>query len=299
MTEPAFPPPPVDPTVESVAEPDPGPSSGRARGRRADFGMLLAASFLSAAVASGATATLTARSSTDTPIATAVAAATTATGAVTAASTSSSSVAAIAASVSPAVVTIETTMTTAGRGPMGGATGTGVGSGFIYGSDGSILTAAHVVEGATSITVTLADGRTFQGTVAASDTTLDLAVVRISATGLPTVPIGSSAGLTIGQTVVAIGDPLGEYPGSVTVGIVSGLERSVTVADEITLQARQLTGLVQTDAAINQGNSGGPLVDASGAVIGIVTAGSSSAQGIGFAVPIDAAAAVMASAASA
>jgi len=215
---------------------------------------------------------------------------------VTAATGTSSSVAAIAAAANPAVVTIETTVTSAGGGRSGGASGTGVGSGFIYKANGYILTAAHVVEGASQITVTLADGRTFKGTVAARDLALDVAVVKVAATGLPTVSVGRSGDLKIGQTVMAIGDPLGQYPGSVTIGIVSGLDRSVTVADEVTRQARDLTGLVQTDAAINQGNSGGPLIDASGAVVGIINAGSSSAQGIGFAVPIDAAAAVMAAA---
>jgi serine protease Do len=96
--------------------------------------------------------------------------------------------------------------------------------------------------------------------------------------------------------VIAVGDPLGEFPGSVSIGIVSGLDRSITVADDLTRQARDLTGLVQTDAAINPGNSGGPLIDISGAVIGIISAGSSSAEGIGFAVPITAATSVMAAA---
>ena len=98
----------------------------------------------------------------------------------------------------------------------------------------------------------------------------------------------------VGQTVMAIGDPLGGYPGSVTVGVVSGVDRSLTVADELTGQPRDLTGMIQTDAAINPGNSGGPLIDSSGKVIGIISAGASSAEGMGFAVPISAAAAVMA-----
>ena len=212
---------------------------------------------------------------------------------ITTAATTTSSVAAIAAAASPAVVTIQTTVTSQGFGRSAAGAATGIGSGFIYAADGFILTAAHVVEGASRVSVTLADGRTFTGTIAASDLSLDVAVVKIAAAGLPTIALGSSSGLRIGQTLIAIGDPLGEYPGSVTLGIVSGLDRSVTVADDVTRQERDLSGLVQTDAAINQGNSGGPLLDASGTVIGIISAGSSSAEGIGFAVPIDAAAAVL------
>ena len=268
--------------------------------RRRDVGLVLAASMLSAVVASGAMVALVPRQAATTAAVAAVApATTTVVAAVTTATTTPSSLVAIAAAASPAVVTIDTTVTSQARGRRGTASGTGVGSGFIYKADGYILTAAHVVEGATRITVTLQDGRTFQGTVAASDLARDVAVVKVNASGLPTISLGKSSALEIGQAVLAIGDPLGEYPGSVAVGIVSGLDRSVTVADDLTGQGRNLTGMVQTDAAINPGNSGGPLIDASGLVIGIISAGSSSAQGIGFAMPIDAAAAVMASAKSA
>jgi S1-C subfamily serine protease len=172
-----------------------------------------------------------------------------------------------------------------------------VGTGFIYDATGGILTAAHVVEGATQITVTLADGRTFAGTVAASDTTLDVAVVKINAARLPVLTLATTAA-QVGQTVLAIGDPLGEYPGSVTIGVVSGLDRSLTVADELTGQPRDLAGMIQTDAAINPGNSGGPLIDASGKVIGIISASSSTARGLGFAVPIAAASNLIATAAA-
>ena len=304
MIEPFFPRPSTEPSppdapqqMPAFVAPEPAAPPTPARRRRRDIGMVLAASMLSAALASGAAAALVPRPAATTPITTATTTANpaiTTVASVTAATGTSSSVAVIAAAANPAVVTIETTVTSAGGGRSGGASGTGVGSGFIYKANGYILTAAHVVEGASQITVTLADGRTFKGTVAARDLALDVAVVKVAATGLPTVSVGRSGDLKIGQTVMAIGDPLGQYPGSVTIGIVSGLDRSVTVADEVTRQARDITGLVQTDAAINQGNSGGPLIDASGAVVGIINAGSSSAQGIGFAVPIDAAAAVMA-----
>jgi serine protease Do len=308
MTDPFFTPTSADRSADDVPPPavswapvswapDRVPPQPQVRRRRSDIGMLLAATMLSAAVASTATAALITGPAAATAIIPSIPAAGAAgtLASLTSAGTISSSLASIAAAASPAVVTIETTVVSHGSGFRSGS-GTGVGSGFIYAANGYILTAAHVVEGASQITVTLPDGRAFQGTVAASNPTLDVAVVKIAASGLPTISIGRSGDLRIGQTVMAIGDPLGQYPGSATVGIVSGLDRSVTVADEVTRQARDLTGLVQTDAAINQGNSGGPLIDTSGTVIGIVNAGSSAAQGMGFAIPIDAAAAVMATA---
>ena len=280
---------PASPAPEPVAPPRP------VRRRRRDVGLMLAASMLSAALASGATVALVPRPAASVAATTSTSAAASTNSIVTVAANTTSSVASVVASDSPAVVTIQTTISAAGSRSRS-ASGTGVGSGFIYASDGYILTAAHVVEGASQITVNLADGRTFTGTVASSNSTLDVAVVKIAATGLPTLSLGTASKLQIGQTVMAIGDPLGEFPGSVTVGIVSGTDRSITVADDLTGQAHDLSGLVQTDAAINPGNSGGPLVDSSGAVIGIINAGSASAQGIGFAVPISAAAGVMASA---
>jgi S1-C subfamily serine protease len=276
------------------------PSQSSAPPRRRAFRAILVASMFSAALASGATAALVGRPAETSAPATAQSAANQPSKIVTAAAAAAATTTAttVAATATAAVVTIDTTVTATGRRSLG-AVGTGVGSGFIYGSDGYILTAAHVVEGASQITVTLADGRTFPGTVRASDANLDVAVVKISATGLPTLPLGTSAALQVGQAVMAVGDPLGLYPDSVTVGIVSGLGRSVTVADVLTGRSRTLDNLVQTDAAINEGNSGGPLVDASGAVVGVVSAGSSSAQGMGFAVPIDAASGVIAKAKSA
>ena len=251
--------------------------------------MILSSAILAAALASGATIALVPR-----PAAPVTAAsASSSTSAVRTVATTGS-VTSVVASDSPAVVTIQTTISESG-GRSADASSGGVGSGFIYDSAGYILTAAHVVEGASTITVTLADGRTFPGTVASTDSTLDLAVVKIAATGLPTLSLATTA-LQLGETVMAIGDPLGEFPGSVTIGVVSGTDRSITVADDLTGQPHDLAGLIQTDAAINPGNSGGPLVDSSGAVIGIINAGSSSAQGIGFAVPISAATAVMAAA---
>ena len=121
-------------------------------------------------------------------------------------------------------------------------------------------------------------------------------MVRVDGTNLPSVQIGSSADLQIGQLVVAIGSPLGTFTDSVTSGILSGSGREITVSDPLTRQRRTISNLLQTDAAINEGNSGGPLLDAAGRVIGINSAEAASAQGIGFAIPIDEAQAIIAKA---
>ena len=172
-----------------------------------------------------------------------------------------------------------------------GGTPQAVGSGIIYDTRGWILTNKHVVSGATSIVVRLRDRREFTGTVYGLDTLTDLAIVKISnASGLTAAPLGDSAGLQVGQLAIAIGSPLGlDYPNSVTSGIVSGLGRDITVAGDgtSTSAGTNLHGLIQTDAAINPGNSGGPLIDADGRVIGVSTAIAQTAQGIGFAIPID------------
>ena len=195
------------------------------------------------------------------------------------------------ARVRPAVVTI-TSSTTVNNGPFQ-IQGTGIGSGLIFNASGWILTNNHVIAGANKLSVQLTDGRTFAGRVVRADPTLDLAVVKISATGLPTAHIGSSAGLAVGQLLIAIGNPLGTFAGSVTVGVLSAEDRAITVRDELTGQPRSLSGLLQTDTAINPGNSGGPLLDAAGLVIGVDTATDTGGVGIAFAVPIDAAKSIM------
>jgi serine protease Do len=209
--------------------------------------------------------------------------------------TNSDAIVQVAARVSPAVVTI-TSQSAAGAVSPFSVPSTGVGSGFIYDASGLILTNYHVVEGGGALTVTLQDGRELAGRVAASDQEHDLAVVKIDATGLPTVAIGTSSSLKVGQLVVAIGSPLGTFTDSVTSGILSATGRSITVRDSSTRQARTMSNLLQTDAAINEGNSGGPLLEASGRVIGINTASAASAEGLGFAIAIDQAASIMASA---
>jgi serine protease Do len=173
---------------------------------------------------------------------------------------------------------------------------TGVGSGFIFDASGYILTNWHVVEGNGTLTVALKDGRELAARVVASDPDKDLAVVKVDATNLPTVQIGTSSDLQVGQLVVAIGSPLGTFTDSVTSGILSGTGREITVTDPLTRENRKVSNLLQTDAAINEGNSGGPLLDAAGRVIGINSAAATSAQGIGFAIAIDDAQAIIAKA---
>lgn len=160
----------------------------------------------------------------------------------------------------------------------------GTGSGFIVDAKGIILTNAHVIDGADEVSVTLTDGRTFSGKVMGEDPATDVAVVKIEANNLPTVTIGNSEQLKPGEWAIAIGNPLG-LDNTVTAGIISATGRS---SSEIGVPDRRV-GFIQTDAAINPGNSGGPLLNEQGEVIGINTAIIDGAQGLGFAVPINAA----------
>jgi S1-C subfamily serine protease len=189
--------------------------------------------------------------------------------------------------VAPAVVTIRSQQ----NGVFGSAEGSG--SGFIYDSAGWILTNKHVVEGATDLQVLLQDKRTFPVESVQVDTLTDLAIVKIDGKDLPSAPIGSSNDLKPGQLAIAIGNPLGNYENSVTTGVVSGLGRRIQAGGAQGSSAEQLNNLIQTDAAINPGNSGGPLVNSAGQVIGVNTAVSTDAQGIGFAIPIDVARPIM------
>jgi serine protease Do len=161
----------------------------------------------------------------------------------------------------------------------------GSGSGFIIDSDGYIFTNHHVIDGAERITVTLSDGRVFRGEVAGADPAIDVALIKIEAGGpLPVAPLGDSSRLRPGEWVCAIGNPLG-YVHSVTVGVVSFIGRK--------LFDPSLDDYIQTDAAINFGNSGGPLINARGEVVGINAAISSEGNSIGFAIPINQAVAVL------
>ncbi|GAB1545242.1 HhoA/HhoB/HtrA family serine endopeptidase [Scytonema sp. NUACC21] len=158
----------------------------------------------------------------------------------------------------------------------------GLGSGFVISSNGQIITNAHVVNNADTVTVSFSDGRTVEGKVLGQDTVTDIAVVQVPGNNLPTVELGNSQRVQPGQWAIAIGNPLGLQE-TVTVGVVSATERS---ASDIGVSDRRM-GFIQTDAAINPGNSGGPLLNARGQVIGVNTAIISGAQGIGFAIPID------------
>ena len=179
----------------------------------------------------------------------------------------------------PSVVNIEVEV-----GRFGG--GTGIGSGFIYRSDGYIVTNDHVVDGALSIKISLRDGSTYDGKVVGTDPDTDLAAIKIDATDLPAATIGTSSDLVVGEMAVAVGSPEG-FEGSVTSGIISALDRNVTISSSQTL-----FDVIQTDAAINPGNSGGPLGNSAGEVVGINTAiysESGGYDGLGFAIPIDSA----------
>ncbi|MFA5051508.1 MAG: trypsin-like peptidase domain-containing protein [Patescibacteria group bacterium] len=163
----------------------------------------------------------------------------------------------------------------------------GAGSGFIISADGLILTNKHVVSTAEAdYTVVLSDGTKYKATVVATDPLNDIALVKIDATNLPTLTLGDSNSLQIGQTVIAIGNTLGQYQNTVTRGIISGLSRTVTAGDN-TGSSETLQNIIQTDAAINSGNSGGPLLDITGQVIGMNTAVNASGQSVGFAIPIN------------
>ncbi|MBS0016650.1 MAG: trypsin-like peptidase domain-containing protein [Arthrospira sp. SH-MAG29] len=163
----------------------------------------------------------------------------------------------------------------------------GQGSGFIVDSNGMILTNAHVVRGADKVTVTLRDGREFQGEVKGADEPSDLAVVKINGNNLPVAKLGNSAEVQVGDWAIAVGNPLG-LDNTVTLGIVSTLNRP---SSQVGIPDKRLE-FIQTDAAINPGNSGGPLLNEQGEVIGINTAIRADGQGIGFAIPIDTAKAI-------
>lgn len=190
--------------------------------------------------------------------------------------------------VSPSVVSISTTSKAVGF--FGNVVEQkGGGTGFIVTNDGLILTNKHVVNGSNELTVITSDGKDYKGTVVAIDPLFDFALVKIDAKNLPVIELGDSEQLDIGQKVVAIGNALGEYQNSVSVGVVSGRARSITASDRSNGGSSIMEGLIQTDAPINPGNSGGPLVNISGQVIGINTAIDSQANSIGFALPINSA----------
>lgn len=164
----------------------------------------------------------------------------------------------------------------------------GGGTGFVISADGLILTNRHVVlDEEAEYEAVMADGKTYPARVLARDVLLDVAVLKIEATGLPVAELGDSGALQIGETVIAIGNALSEYRNTVTKGVVSGINRRVVAGDGMG-SSEVLEEAIQTDAAINPGNSGGPLIDLRGTVVGVNTAVNRSGQSIGFAIPIDA-----------
>ena len=208
---------------------------------------------------------------------------------ITAASSSGSSLTTeqVADMVSPSVVVITTEQVVYSQWSWYGQSQveSGAGSGVIISSDGYILTCAHVVDGASTITVTI-DDKDYTATLVGEDTTSDVAVIKIDATGLTPATVGDSDSLKVGQSVMAVGNPLGELGGTVTGGMISALNRSVTIQGT---SSTNTMSLIQMDASVSPGNSGGGLFNMNGELIGIVNAKSSSsdAEGLGFAIPIN------------
>lgn len=165
---------------------------------------------------------------------------------------------------------------------------TAAGTGFIITSDGLILTNKHVASDKNATyTVVTYDGTAYDAKIQSQDPVYDLAVLKIDARNLPVVELGNSDDLQIGQWVVAVGNALGQFSNTVTAGIISAKDREITASSSSGSSSETLTNLLQTDAAINEGNSGGPLVNLAGQVVGINTAVASGAQSIGFAIPIN------------
>jgi serine protease Do len=186
--------------------------------------------------------------------------------------------------VSPAVVSVSASQEVSDFFGRVSTQEVGGGTGFIITNDGLIVTNKHVVQRQANYKVILNDGRIFDAKIQAVDPFNDLAILKIDARDLPTVELGSSDALQIGQYVIAVGNALGEFQNSVTLGVVSAKNRQISAGNEV------LSDLIQTDAAINPGNSGGPLVNLEGQVVGINTAIASTGGGsigVGFAIPID------------
>jgi serine protease Do len=288
----------VAPVATTASAPFAGttPAATRAdRGRDRGIGMVLAAAVLSATLAAGGTvAAITQLVPGAAGIVPSLGAAKT----TSATTLQNLDLTEVIAEAQKSVVTITANGVSAeGFSPFG-QTATGIGSGIVISADGYILTNRHVVEGAQTLSVELQDGTTYDARLIEQATDNDLALIKVDGTGMIAARIGDSSATQIGQTTLAIGSPLGTYTETVTRGILSATGRDVTVQDEQTGRPTTLHNLLQTDAAINPGNSGGPLLDASGAVIGINTAVAGGAQGLGFAIPINDASALIAKATS-
>ena len=191
---------------------------------------------------------------------------------------------AVSEKANPSVVGITTTTLSSDNMFSMPTESTGVGTGIIVDSNGYILTNSHVISDgqAKTVNVLFSDGSTIDGEVYWYDSQLDLAIVKVNKTGLTAAELGDSDKVQIGDISVAIGNPYGlDLAGTVTQGIISGLDRTISTSETT------MTGLIQTDASINSGNSGGPLLNSSGQVIGINTAKASEGEGLGFAIPIN------------
>lgn len=188
----------------------------------------------------------------------------------------------VAAKVTPSVVGISVTVSD-DDGPIGTAVGTGV----IYSEDGYIITNYHVIEDASDVTVVFADGKRAHAEIVGGDALSDVAVVKVECTGLTPAEFGDSDDLIVGERAIAIGNPSGlDYAGTVTVGYVSAVDRTMKICDETGYLIKRMH-LIQTDASLNPGNSGGPLVNSQGQVIGINTLKLTDTEGLGFSIPIN------------
>ena len=270
-------------TFESNPSPEPADTAGPAPARAGGgVRLVLGAAILSAVLASGGTtAILLATRPATQPTAAASPSASAPTASTTTTRISGAdTIAAVAAATEPSVVTIS------GSNGRFGSTG---GTGIIVSADGLILTTTIVAPVDGTYDVLLADQHQATARVVASDATHGLVLLRSDATGLTPARLGSGGALTVGQLVVAVGSPLGEFTDTVTSGIVSALNRSIDLREPTSGVRVALDGLIQTDAAINAGSSGGPLLDVAGTVIGVIATSAGDGQGIGFAIPIAAA----------
>jgi serine protease Do len=287
--EPA-PPPRLDVAVTAAPEARLDLPSGPRRRGLGGVGRLVGVSLLSALLASTGTAAVLESGLVSSPVTTTPTAASNVRTINTGTDSSDADITAVVAAARESVVTITADGLATSRFSPFQVPTTGVGSGVILSTDGYILTNRHVVANSQSLKVAFSDGTELPATIVKISSDTDLALIKVSTTGLHAAAIGNSDAIQVGQTAIAIGSPLGTYTETVTRGIVSGLDREITVSDEATRRQTTLSGLIQTDAAINPGNSGGPLLDAAGNVVGINTAVATSAEGLGFAIPIGAAA---------
>jgi serine protease Do len=273
-TEATTPPPPAPPTPPAPPEP---PDARRPR--RRGFAAAALAGAVAGALVAGSIALVT---DNDNDNSSSPAAATASIPDHSSATIDGVDVASVLKQVQPAVVSVQTKSLSVGN-LLSPEVQEGAGTGFIVSSDGKIVTNDHVVDGAQQVQVTLSDGTTKSAKVLGADPNADLAVLKVDDTNLPTVKLGNSDDVAVGDPVVAIGNALALQGGpTVTEGIVSALGRTISEQNGVRLQQ-----VIQTDAAINPGNSGGPLVDSRGRVIGINTAVAGQAQNIGFAISID------------